>query len=419
MERWMSTITRNAPGDRCERLAELSIVFGTEDLKAITSCWAIVSVGGGGDDAVAVPVDGPLKTLLSGAEFFGAANGLVCLAKNQMNELLILNPSTRKAREIPTAPADFPRSFDCSEIGLCGFGYDHVNDDYKIVKIAECNVKFHGIMVIVYSLKINSWKRIQNVPASDTQFLGDRGLFANGALHWFTIKAVMDFSNIVSFDLGLEQFKEIPFPPNGTFGRSLVPVEESLGVLYKYSSRVDVWLMNNSGVGNLWTKALSLKQAGPLGSFSFARPVAFSKSRKNVLLEVDSSKLVWYDLKRKRIKNVRIRGIPINFESYLYTESLLQVTEDKKDKPLQKPSHGMRRTWGKQSRRSFGSEGVDILMFLALFIPPCFCLLSLVVDLWLSLLLKLETNKLLQFENREATDARCYCLLITSAGLFD
>ncbi|KAK1368163.1 F-box domain-containing protein [Heracleum sosnowskyi] len=344
MERWMSTITRNAPGDRCERLAELSIVFGTEetskknDLSAILVVLYIINgyggkfyladfeslEGGGDDDAVAVPVDGPLKTLLSGAEFFGAANGLVCLAKNQMNELLILNPSTRKAREIPTAPADFPRSFDCSEIGLCGFGYDHVNDDYKIVKIAECNVKFHGIMVIVYSLKTNSWKRIQNVPASDTQFLGDRGVFANGALHWFTIKGVMDFSNIVSFDLGLEQFKEIPFPPNGTSGRSLVPVEESLGVLYKYSSRVDVWLMNNSGVGNLWTKALSLKQAGPLGSFSFARPVAFSKSRKNVLLE---------------------------------------VTEDKKDKPLQKPPHDKQGKKQQKKRSALATVGKLIFIF--------------------------------------------------------
>ncbi|KAL1834427.1 hypothetical protein ACET3Z_004078 [Daucus carota] len=296
------------------------------------------SLDGGGDEAVAALMNGPVKSIVSGAEFFGAANGLVCLSKNQMNELFILNPSTRKARKIPSAPAYFPRSFDSSEIGLCGFGYDHVNDDYKIVKIGECHVKFRGILVIVYSLKTNSWKRIQNVPSKNTQFLGDRGLFANGALHWFTISGIMDFANIVSYDLGLEMFKEIPFPPHGTFGRSLVPVEESFGILYNYPSRVDVWLMNNSGEGNLWSKVLSLKQAGPLGPFSFVRPVAFSKCHKNVLLEVDRAKLVWYDIKRKRVKNVRIHGIPNSFESYLFIESLLQITNDKEDKLLQKPS---------------------------------------------------------------------------------
>lgn len=72
------------------------------------------SLDGAGDDAVVVPLNGPLQALLSGAQFYGDANGLVCLAKNQMNELLIVNPSTRKARKIPGAPADFPRSFDCS-----------------------------------------------------------------------------------------------------------------------------------------------------------------------------------------------------------------------------------------------------------------------------------------------------------------
>lgn len=318
------------------------------------------SLNSGADDAVAVPIDGPLKTLLSGAECFGVVNGLLCLAKNQMNELLIFNPSTRKARKIPSAPAEFPRSFDFSEIGLCGFGYDHVNDDYKIVKIAECNVKFRGIMVIVYSLKTNSWKRIQNVPSSNTQFLGDRGKFANGALHWFTIKDVMEYSNIVSFDLVLEQFKEIPFPPNGTFARSLVSVEESLGILYKYSTRVDVWLMNNTGVGNLWSKALTLKQTGPLGSFSYVRPLAFSKSHKNVLLEVDYSKLVWYDLKRKKVKKVRIRGIPINFESYLYTECLLQLTEDEEDKPSQKSSHDKQGKKQQKKRDDFLSRGFKL-----------------------------------------------------------
>lgn len=44
-------------------------------------------------------------------------------------------------------------------------------------------------------------------------------------------------------------------------------------------------------------------------------------------------------------------------------------------------------------------------MFLALFIPPCFCLLSLVVAKFI-----IETNKLLQFENQE-TDALIQMLL--------
>ena len=83
----------------------------------------------------------------------GSANGLVCATKIMMNEFFVFNPSTRKSRKIPSAPADFPRSFHRTETSLCGFGYDSVNDDYKIVKIAECYFQFRGKKVIVYTSK--------------------------------------------------------------------------------------------------------------------------------------------------------------------------------------------------------------------------------------------------------------------------
>ncbi|XP_017224381.1 F-box protein CPR1 [Daucus carota subsp. sativus] len=318
------------------------------------------ALDGGGD---AVEINGPLGALVSGAVFFGAANGLVCVAKDMMNELFIFNPSTRKGRKIPSAPADFPRSRDSSEFVQCGFGYDHVNDDYKIVKIGESCFRFSGMKVIVYSLKSDSWKRIQDVP-SNVQLIGDRGIFANGALHWFAVKDPANFSeDFVSFDLGLEQFKEVPLPPNATPRRSMFPVEESLGILYKYrGSRVDLWLMNTSGAGDLWSKALSLKQPGPLGSFTYFRPITFSESRKSVLLEVDSTKLVWYEINRKAAKHVWIRGIPINFESYLYTESLLQFTNDNQDKPLQKPSQDNQDKKQHKNRDDFLSKGFKLRM---------------------------------------------------------
>lgn len=298
--------------------------------------------GGGGGDVVVVEINDPLKTLLSGADFVGSANGLVCVSKNEMNELLVLNPSTRKLRKIPSAPAEFPRSFHMTETSLCGFGYDHVNDDYKVVKIAECYLQFRDIMVIVYSLKTNSWKQIQNVPAHNSiRFYGDWGMFASGALHWLAIKNPTNASDIiVGFDLGLEQFKEVPYPViMGPFvdynSASVVSDGRSLCILDKYpDSRIDVWVMM-TGDENSWSKTLCIEKHGALGYSSFVRPVYFSRSGQSVLLEVDCSELVWYDLKSKTVKNVRICGIPNQFDSHVYTQSLTQLNEEN---PPQKSS---------------------------------------------------------------------------------
>lgn len=155
----------------------------------------------------------------------------------------------------------------------------------------------------------------------------------------------------MGFDLGLGQFHEVPFPAiNGTFvnfnSRSVASFGGSyLCILDNYpDSRMDGWLMNDNGAENLWYNAFSVEQPGTLRSFRFLRPVTFSKSRKEVLLEVDSAKLVWYDPERKTVKNINIQGMPNKFKSHLYAESLLRLA---KDKEPQKPPQDKQQKDGK------------------------------------------------------------------------
>lgn len=224
------------------------------------------------------------------------------------------------------------------EVALCGFGYDGVSDDYKVVRIGQ----FAGenqfyLVVVVYSMKTDSWKRIQDVPGNIC-ITPERGRFASGVLYWLAMKYQVDFcGSIVGFDLGLGRFTEVPCPAVRGMVFYLVAVGESLCVLDNYNdSCMDVWLMNSLGVENCWYKAFSVEKCGALGTFKFVKPVAFSESSNYVLLEVDRAKLIWYDVKKKSAKNVRIRGFPNKFDSYAYTESLLQLTEGKQ---LHKSSH--------------------------------------------------------------------------------
>ncbi|KAK1368157.1 F-box protein CPR30 [Heracleum sosnowskyi] len=359
-----------------------SNVFVKKHLKKTLECnigGGLIIKGGGGnfyladfdslDDASAsaVQIDDPIKNLLVDSKFVGASNGLICVCQKQMNDVFLFNPATKKSRKIANSPPhEFPTSFSQFEDYMCGFGYDQINDDYKVVKIAVCySSRFRGITAFVYSLKTNAWTRIQNIP-SNIRFDSNIGIFASGSVHWMASKSPDIADNIIlGFDLQLQQFKEVPFPPitralvNFNW-KCLLGVGECLCFTDNYpNSSMDVWLMKEYGAQNTWYKAFTVEQRSTFGSFKSFRPLAFSKSHSNVLLlEVDGKKLLWYDPDRKTVKKVRVRGIPVKCSSFYYTESLLQLTEDK---PLQKKPSKDKKEKNQATRRDgFLSKGFNL-----------------------------------------------------------
>ncbi|GMY35327.1 F-box protein CPR1 [Fagus crenata] len=66
-------------------------------------------------------------------------------------------------------------------------------------------------------------------------------------------------------------------------------------------------------------------QPETIRSFDYVRPVAYSKSGGEVLLEKDLKKLVWHDLNKKRVRNVRILGAPDTFELDICWGSLVPL----------------------------------------------------------------------------------------------
>jgi F-box interacting protein len=135
------------------------------------------------------------------------------------------------------------------------------------------------------------------------------GMLASGALHWLVNpKAESDRTNLIlAFDLGVEEYRLVPQPDFYDKNSSM-----NVGVLggcltihcNRYRHRLDVWVMKEYGVKESWTKLFSVMQPETIRSFDYVRPVAYSKSGGEVLLEQfrkdDKNKLVWYDLKNKR-----------------------------------------------------------------------------------------------------------------------
>lgn len=247
------------------------------------------------DNATAIEIDEPLKTLLRNTQAVGSCNGLHCLF-NIAVDMFLWNPATRKCIKLPPVPTEFRRPLEFGRGSYCGFGYEAVNDDYKVLRILRPDDQnFSGYKVTVYSLKTNSWKRLQNL-SSHFGLVGPWGMFVSGAVHWITVKPLGSEScpSILAFDVGAENYREVQMPHNigeemslGTFAESLCIIEFHLDI------HINVWVMKDYGVGNSWCKLFSVGQPEVSRSCISVRPLTYSRSQRDVLILVDNKKLVW------------------------------------------------------------------------------------------------------------------------------
>jgi len=162
--------------------------------------------------------------------------------------LLLFDPCTKESMIIPKVHRECSFAKCVFDRYVRGFGYDHSVDDYKYVIIV------FRVLVRVYSLGTNTWKRVQDFPYCR---LGcESGTLLNGgALHWVISKRKESESLLIGVsDLVEEEFRDAP-PPLAVknfytfqvFGGCLCILPG--GILNKHN---DFWAMN--GKRESWIK---------------------------------------------------------------------------------------------------------------------------------------------------------------------
>jgi len=279
-------------------------------------------------------------------EVFGSSNGLIGLS-NSPTDLAVFNPSTRQIHRLPPSSIDLPDGSSTRGYVFYGLGYDSVSDDYKVVRMVQFKIDSEDELgcsfpyeVKVFSLKKNSWKRIESV-ASSIQLLfyfyyhllyrRGYGVLAGNSLHWVLPRrpGLIAFNLIVRFDLALEEFEIVRFPEAVANGN--VDIQMDIGVLdgclclmCNYDqSYVDVWMMKEYNVRDSWTKVFTVQKPKSVKSFSYMRPLVYSKDKKKVLLELNNTKLVWFDLESKKMSTLRIKDCPSSYSAELVVSSLV------------------------------------------------------------------------------------------------
>ncbi|KAK6802618.1 hypothetical protein RDI58_000400 [Solanum bulbocastanum] len=288
----------------------------------------------------------PLKHLYGPTQVLGSCRGLV-LISNNMNDNGVWNPSTKVFRKLPFCQFNPPRKPPGGRgPGLAqirgGFGYDCLADDYKVVTIAQL---YHPddepslvSETMVFSLKLGEWKKVQDCPY--WLLKEDNGACAGGALHWIvTNEPAAWWSPLILVGLNLRNgsFQEVAYPENlgNPLQMNLAVLGECLCLLKGHVTctnaknhvldRIDIWMMKVYGVKESWVKLFSVEQLEGRQHFRYLRPITYSVTGKEVLLEMDNRKFLWYSLERKLLKHAKISGGLDTFESVVCLGSLVPL----------------------------------------------------------------------------------------------
>ncbi|XP_060180350.1 F-box/kelch-repeat protein At3g23880-like [Lycium barbarum] len=266
-------------------------------------------------------IDYPLKPPFGSAKFLGSCNGLICLTAMSF-KLMLWNPCTGNYKE-------FQDSFVKSAVSRYiryGFGYDAINDDYKVVKIfsfPKDEGKYEN-MVKIYSLRSNSWKMSESF--SGGYINAQSGVILNEALHWEVshCRGSGAHSEIMTFDLATETYgvMELPSCGDGNVSWTLNVLGGRLVACCNfYLDKTDMWVMKEYGVEKSWTKLVSL--SSPSGRMGYISPLFVSENGDEVLVKLGTD-ISLYDKRNASYKSLEIHasGCRLQVQAVTYIESL-------------------------------------------------------------------------------------------------
>ncbi|KAM7503107.1 hypothetical protein LguiB_002011 [Lonicera macranthoides] len=158
----------------------------------------------------------------------------------------------------------------------------------------------------IYRLSTNSWRSIGEAPSGILSFLGP---FVNGALHSWSSNVG---DSIFSFDVEEEKFQTVPAPPLKEEEKrdyeyvTLELLEGCLCMSYhkRYRYAFDIWVMNEYGVRDSWTKQYVIDN---IIEASYYKAYRLTKNREILVLCADVF-LISYDLKGRSSRYITFQG---------------------------------------------------------------------------------------------------------------
>ncbi|XP_057432986.1 F-box/kelch-repeat protein At3g06240-like [Lotus japonicus] len=298
-----------------------------DDRKSLTSCYV--------QSLLENPL-APLETCRFNVQtkwvhILGSCNGLLCLADRSCL-FRLMNPFTRLAskRSPPLDVRSPPVDLDVRDdvITQYGFGYDQVNNKYKVL----ITYGFPRVTKL-YTFGTKSWTTIQNFPCDHQvpwRWWDKQGKFVSGSLNWW----VPERNGIISFDLEKETYGEVLLPlhmgGDHPFNHVLEVLSNRLCLCYFNDIHCVVWLIKKYGNQQSWKKLmliphskLNMAMPMPIHASCCLRPLCISENGIVFMRTIDLQ-LVSYNTKNGSSDDPEINmGRYRRDDMHIYHESLI------------------------------------------------------------------------------------------------
>ncbi|XP_015947197.1 F-box/kelch-repeat protein At3g23880-like [Arachis duranensis] len=179
----------------------------------------------------------------------GSCNGLLCL--HDKERAMLWNPCTG----FTSQPLEIGGIFY-----VCGFGYDHVNDKYKLFLVEEKKSGGSVTRIFTFGPKC-TWRTIQDFQYNKAILMNMVGLFVSGigTLNWL-LCGLTSFVAVLSLDLVKETYSQFSLPSRDS--DDALRVLPRLGILRGclavcYETKKThwtLWIMKEYGLPQSWTK---------------------------------------------------------------------------------------------------------------------------------------------------------------------
>ncbi|CAI9118189.1 OLC1v1019720C1 [Oldenlandia corymbosa var. corymbosa] len=269
-------------------------------------------------------VEPPKRAIYPSLYLLGSCNGIFGVLEGY-HDVILWNPAIKHLKKLPNSGTNFRRY----KIFTYGFGYDELNDDYKVVEIC-CYARL-GInretIINVYSLRSNSWRRIKDYEGG--MISCSPGVFFNGVLHWVAVhkEGMKRAYSILSLNVSSETHETRLMQPqydekDGVFYLTIGVLKGRLCLFCRYyEQKTDVWMMNAYGNKESWSKFASIPYS--LNNLGHISPLSVSRSGE-ILLQYGRSLMLYNKADDKFIETEVKMDDPTSLkEAATYTESLV------------------------------------------------------------------------------------------------
>ncbi|XP_058740893.1 putative F-box protein At3g16210 [Vicia villosa] len=274
----------------------------------------------------------------------GIINGVLCLisCSHPTLKFVLWNPTTQELKVIPNSPFDFVG--DELDITAHGFGYDCVGDDYKVIREISLDLEYlesdydieivslgkisHNPFWEIYSLRSNSWKKLQYDIRHE---YSSKGVCLDGVCHWWCESNYNDDKDdgiyLLSFYLNDEVFLITPIEDHtfelGTTTRELCVLNGFIALIStnKQMESLHISILGELGVKESWTKLFIVC---PMPYIKYSTGVG---KKGDILLVKEDGKLLRFNLSTQQIEELKFAGSQFLGRTILYKESLLPILE--------------------------------------------------------------------------------------------